>query len=311
LARKPRQQIDWFDDPSLAEVPNPKSSWVAKALRRQRLFRRIIVIDVIVAPLILLLIFGTLFGSSATSASSSAAGTVLDSPLVYQGEVNVQQWLDAKPAPLPGGTLVSYYGQTPAPVPAKPSTDPTTVADYHIVSFVVVAHNVFYKVSIEEQLNGQSASVVSVAPSITPLGSADNASSSTQSPWSGISVNTAPPSTTFSQAVQGWAEAYTSGSPGSLALAVGDPNSSDHYVPLSGVSQVQSNVVYYASLTPTTAIAEVDLTITWAGQTKSPQSANYVYDVLVERPLSAAPVVVAWGPPGSGPSLVPYQNAVK
>jgi hypothetical protein len=33
-------------------------------------------------------------------------------------------------------------------------------------------------------------------------------------------------------------------------------------------------------------------------------------DVLVERASTAAPVVVAWGPSGSGPMLRPYQNAV-
>jgi hypothetical protein len=265
--------------------------------------------DLVVAPLILLMILITILGGTATNSATSASGTVLNSPIVYQGEVNIQQWLASTPPPLPGGTIVSYYGQMPAPTPAKPQLD-STVANYRIASFIVLSHGTFYKVSVEEELNGQNASVVSNAPSIIPLGPTANISSAISSPWSGINPTGDPPNGALAQSIQGWANAFTSGSPASLALAVGDPNSSDHYVPLSGVSQVQSTVLYYAPTSTTTAIAEVNLAIAWSGH-PLPKAANYAFDILIERPLSAAPVVVAWGPPGSGPSLVPYQNAVR
>jgi hypothetical protein len=60
----------------------------------------------------------------------------------------------------------------------------------------------------------------------------------------------------------------------------------------------------------------VTVSLLWKGEkapafgssTSGPQT---TMDLLLERADTAAPVVVAWGPPGSGPGLVPYQNAVR
>ena len=65
---------------------------------------------------------------------------------------------------------------------------------------------------------------------------------------------------------------------------------------------------------------EVNLDITWADQpanrqtgndqsvSANPQGPQTTLDLLVERAHTAAPVVIAWGPPGSGPTLTAHQN---
>jgi len=277
--------------------------------RKQKWFHRIVIADIAVAPLILLLILLSVLGGSKTSTTGVAGSDPLVNPGVYQGEVAIQQWLNSKPSPLPGGHIVSFYKTTSIPVP---STATPPVAKDEIVSYTVLAHSTFYKVSVEAQINGSNASIISdpylsvIAGSTSVPGSSPTISS----PWPGITPSPVPSSGSLQQSVQGWASAFTSGSSSSLALAIGDPNQSDHYAPLHGVSQVASTIEFYAPInkTGTVAIAEVNLAITWNGE-KVTTNSNYTFDVLVERPLSAAPVVVAWGPPGSGPSLTPYQNA--
>jgi hypothetical protein len=309
LARKNAQVIDWFDDPSLREVPNPKSPGVFTLARKQKWFHRAVIADIVVAPLILLLILFSVIGGSKGSTTGATNPNPLINPGVYQGQVAIQQWLNSKPSPLPGGHIVSFYNTVPI---HAPSTATPPVANDEIVNYIVLANGTFYKVSVEAQLTGSSASIISdpylsvTANSTTVPGSTPTISS----PWPGISPTPVPSSGPLQQSVQGWANALTSGSSSSLALSIGDPNQGDHYVPLHGVSQVASTIEFYAptNKTGTKAIAEVNLAITWNGE-KPTTNSNYTFDILIERPLSAAPVVVAWGPPGSGPSLTPYQNA--
>ena len=148
-------------------------------------------------------------------------------------------------------------------------------------------------------------------------------SGATQSgPWPGLVATTSVPPA-VSQTVQSWADAYSSGNPATLALAVGDPDTADHYTPLSGVAAVSATVVEAAQVKGTTGddmAVEVALDITWADQpanrqtgneqsvSVNPQGPQTTLDLLVERAHTAAPVVVAWGPPGSGPTLTAYQN---
>jgi hypothetical protein len=77
-------------------------------------------------------------------------------------------------------------------------------------------------------------------------------------------------------------------------------------------------------LDPTTMAVRVELAITWpsaeptsqtAGPTTPPAeppdaAARVAFDVLVTGADTAAPRVVAWGGPGTGPELTPFRNAV-
>lgn len=152
-------------------------------------------------------------------------------------------------------------------------------------------------------------------------------------PWPGITSTTSV-SGAVQQAINGWLSAYTSGSSSSLSLAVGDTNSSHVYVPLTGIKSATDKVIASAKrvapngplptgknakTTPVSAeIVQVTLNIVWDGETvpttKNNQTTSTApkttMDLLVERSNTAAPVVVAWGPPGTGPELKPYQDAL-
>lgn len=254
--------------------------------------------NVIAGGLALFIVIASVFRSApVTETSSSQTFT----PLYSQGKVALQRWLKQSPQPLPHSTIVSTDG-----------VQGVGNGDY-IVSFLVESGNTLYKASLEINQSGQQYTLLA-NPSVAVSQSVIGAPAPSSSPWPGIAVGTTPPSASFNQAITGWANAFTSGSSSALSLTVGDPNSSVHFTPLSGIAQVVATTVSYAPMNKqnTVGIARVNLAITWDGEpTSSNPVANYTFDVLVDRPLSAAPVVVAWGPPGSGPSLVPYQNAVR
>jgi len=125
-------------------------------------------------------------------------------------------------------------------------------------------------------------------------------------------------------AVQAWAAAYTSGDPAALRLTVGDPDPARGYLPLTGVAAADTTVGPSTVLDPATVAVRVELAITWptaepAGSATaavtSPAeppaaAAKVAFDVLVTGADTAAPRVVAWGGPGTGPELTPFRNAV-
>jgi hypothetical protein len=165
-------------------------------------------------------------------------------------------------------------------------------------------------------------------PSLTIMPATNTSSGwATGAPWSGISSSvtvTAP----VQSAIDGWLAAFTSGSGSQLRLAIGDTSSSVYYVAMSGIASATDTAVAAAtraapnqaptatSTNHSAEIVEVTVSLLWKGEkapafgssTSGPQT---TMDLLLERADTAAPVVVAWGPPGSGPGLVPYQNAVR
>jgi hypothetical protein len=126
-------------------------------------------------------------------------------------------------------------------------------------------------------------------------------------------------------AVEAWAKAFTSGDADSLRLAVADKEATHTYVPLFNVA-AQKVAITYSSFLPDPGadpakavtkgdqmIAQVAFTITWNGAPplKDGESAPAVtYDILVSDAMSASPVVVSWGGPGTGPSLKAHGNAL-
>jgi hypothetical protein len=134
------------------------------------------------------------------------------------------------------------------------------------------------------------------------------------SPWPGLAASTSVP-VPVSSAIGSWLAAYTSGNPQLLLQATGDPSTADAYVPLSGVgsASVAGVVAAAAYGPPGQMVVEAQFYIAWGGQQAGAvagQSVPTTMDLLVERSGTATPVVVAWGPPGSGPGLKPYQDAV-
>ncbi len=269
---------------------------------------------------------GLITSVSNTTPSSTPVATTLTSPGRNVATTAVQAWLNEKPSPLPNASILSWDGATTMkgsgekveldtftlsqPIPDT-ANSPTGQQDY------------YYRATIEIDLNGL---IPIGGPGIQPLkdsGSLSNLSSP-PNPWPTVSGVTSSVPSPVTQAITGWLQAYTSGSPSQLTVAVGDPNSGDHYHPLYGVKSAQFLVVDAApreapnaapannNPNPNAEIVEISLYIHWrhhnAPSVGGQNGPATTVDLLIERANTAAPIVVAWGQPGSGPFLQPYQN---
>jgi hypothetical protein len=290
--KKSNESRSLFEDTAQPlKVPSEKSPAVSKSFNKAKWMRRVVVTDVVLLPVVLLLVLG--LKGAATGTTGLQYPTVSQSS-IYNAKIYLQQLLKSNTSPLPRGHIVDLYGVTPI----------GTKGGYEDVAFVAANGSSVAKLTVE-MVNGQ----IVAGPSVQPVeGSVGLSSNSNLTPWpSVVNLGQAPNTPAFTQAINGWATVFTTGTPSALALAVGDPNSSHHYSPLHGVTAMQSAEVldYYSPPNSSTAYAEVDLTVTERGVSKP---VTLIYDVLIERPDSSAPAVSAWGPPGSGPTLVPYQN---
>lgn len=285
--------------------------------RRARFLRRMIY--VVVFGLVPLLILANLVSltrvrpdTTASSAKTSVGYSVASDAVV--------RWLASDPAPLPGGRLLGWIGQQDIPVVPAPDGQQAAAIKYtttvHTFS-VVDGAGTFYTVSVQIGVDPRGGSAVIAGPSLIPEATPiSDGWANSPSPWPGI-ASVSPETEAITAAVTGWAQAYTTGSPASLRLAVGDPSGANTYLPLAGVMHVETNVVAVGAL-PTgksSAVVRVQLRLTWAGQ-PLPTSGGaktvqpMVLDLLVDRADTAAPIVTAWGPPGTGPTLTRYSNAV-
>lgn len=241
--------------------------------------------------------------------------------------------IDPPPQPKSGGVFSSSGGSS-TPVwkteidtftLVVPAPKPTTGAQVKATTAAV------YQASVAVALDPHGGAVSMGGPSLIREPKTPTSQWFVGGPWSGIQSSTTI-SGPVQQAVNGWLSAYTSGNSSSLSLAIGDTNGSHVYIPLSGVHSATDAVVASAprvapnnpvptsnshKVTASAEIVEVTLDITWDGQSPPPQTfqgtttePQTTMDLLVERANTAAPVVVAWGPPGTGPGLQPYQNAV-
>lgn len=119
------------------------------------------------------------------------------------------------------------------------------------------------------------------------------------------------PHTVLSQIAQ-WAKAYAANDQANLHEYTGD-QSGRTYIGLGGYTVVGAPTV--VSVTPFDANkmpSELPLTIqmTLQSTTNSKIVTEVQYDLLITNLTAAFPNIAAWGPPGSGPSLKPYQNAL-
>jgi len=303
------------------DEPVASSTVERSVARRTRRMRMWVWASVILLPIALLGDIALV--GSRHSTTAKGVGDV-SSPGEATARATLQSWLSETPSPLPDGKILAWEGATPVAVTrlSKQASDAGGAIWHAEIDKFAVAGRAgrVYQVDLEVAIGANGSAVPVGGPSVEP-GPPPIASPASDGPWPGINATASVPST-VAQAITGWADAYTSGSPSSLHLAVGDPNPADHYQPLSGVSSVTATPTWGARIGSPSAdemIVQVDLDIVWDGQQNvsglsgvsgtSGNAPTTTLDLLVERADSAAPVVVAWGPPGSGPTLTPYSNA--
>jgi len=317
---------EWWAD--AVEAPRSGLADANKLGKRQRIYRYYVWGSMLLVPLAVFAVLSSYARSTpvipAPPASQSSAAS---SPGRSAAQTSVNAWLANTPSPLPGGSVLFWDGaRTIAPVippapttgsPAAPEVVPNSPT-IEVDSFVLITtSNRMYTADVQVALDPRGGAKTIAGPSLIPIapGLQDSAAASTVT-WQGLKSES--PSDVVAQAVTAWARAYTSGDSAQIRLAVGDPTPGHAYVPLSGVSSVIPTVTGQAQsgADPSKVIARVQLSITWAGQpaptagTARSQDPSATFDVLLDKANTASPVVVAWGGPGEGPKLAPYQNAV-
>ena len=317
-----------YRDELVPRVGTPAADLIAK---RQRRIRRYVRFSAVALPFVLVLAFFVILVSFHSAPPiTNDSGSASSSPGRTVATLEIQQWLAETPSPLPHATVLSWDGaKDVAPSTGSANGDPTWTAELDSFTLTVPSVNsqTIYDATVEVALKAGGGAVALGGPSlivVPPTGTVSGWDGG--GPWSGLSSSDTV-SGPVQGAINGWLSAYVSGSSSRLRLAVGDVHSDGSYLPLTGVSSAKDTVVAAAtrvapnapvqkkSVSPSAEIVEVNLDIVWNHEKVDPATEGFnggpstTMDLLVERANTVAPVVVAWGPPGTGPSLVPYQNA--
>ena len=332
MARKNKSVTsNWLDEG--VEVPRIQSSANRDRSRKQKWYRRAIWVSVVVLPfsLVMNLLNSAHGGATVVHDSSSKVDTLARATATLA----VQNWLNSTVSPVVGqGQIVSWDGEQTVPMP-KPITDSsgkvTKIApDYttELQEFTVAdALQQTFRVDVQVGVNKEYGATVLAGPSLIPIPQPDTDAFNNlkpASPWPGVSSVSVP--SAVQQAIQVWATAFTSGDSSKLRLAVQDKNSSHTYQTLPNVAHQTTTVVSGGYLFPTekeqvnsagdtssSMVVQVSMQIQWDGQpapTSTTDVPASVYDLLISSANTAAPTVVAWGSPGTGPQLKAYQNAL-
>lgn len=308
--KTPRQKkrpspMDWELTDEL--IPRPGLPSVDKMIRRQRWTRRYVASSAYLLPLVLFISFVSIANSRPAQTSSGSSS--VSSPGRVAATLEMTQWLAEKPSPLPGADIMQWDGATSYPASGKGSWP--MELDTFTLRVGRGASPRLYTATVEVALQSNGATALggpSIAPDVT---NASVGATFTDGPWPGL-VAQNQVSSAVQAAINSWLTAYTSGSASQLRLVVGDSSNDGAYVPLSGVTSASAAVTYAAPTTTSgsSEIVEVNLSLRWSGESGAASGPiPTTLDLLVSRANTAAPVVVAWGPAGTGPSLVPYQNA--
>lgn len=315
---KPVSQI-WAE---AKEIPVADVAPPTAAAKRAKWMRRGVKSSVILMPLVLLALLvavgnrGSTKAAAAAPASSSSQGR-------GAATVVLQQWLAGPPAPLPGGNILSWDGATRnVPPTSKDNTDTTPVFPTERDEFTISdSSGRYYRAEMLVALDPSGGSKVLSGPSLTPIPAARDAGSADEyQAWGSLRSGNVPDA--VSASVQAWATAFTSGQPSALRLSVGDKDPNHAYLPLPDATGATVSVkqgaylgVSAESATSSTMIVRASIVVSYGAPPAAagrdlvaPPAATY--DLLVDGADTAAPVVVAWGGPGSGPGLSAYVNAM-
>ena len=176
---------------------------------------------------------------------------------------------------------------------------------YEIDTFVVATPAALWHLSVEI-IDSTSGPVIGADPSLTPdpTAPAGTAAAITYGPLGGSGPSDLGPGA--SRQVQAWAQAYADGDGATLYRLTGDTRS-DTYPSLQG--WVFDRVTVGASAVKAgVALAQVQVVMHEVNDPS--QSITSAYDLLLGHLGQSLPFVQAWGPAGSGPTLVAYQNAL-
>lgn len=328
----PASTLDLLDETDHSPfVDNPAAPEIARQRRSQQTMRRwfqIVAALVILGFLTVAMKTCTEIAKPPETVDSLDVSSSVGKPVAVDELV---RWLEADPAPVEGGRMVSWDGVEIIPVPEEqdPEDVDPNIPNYatEIHHFTVVdAKGRVYAAFVTVRSNPTLGAVVVAAPSIMPVApSADKGDWGAVTPWYGYSASQAKEPVV--RAVDTWAAAFTGGDPEELRLVVGDGDSTRSYMPLGAASDGKATIIASGlKLTspdggkvedPSMMLVRVEIRASLNGQPTSTYSPSeltgrepIVFDVLVQGADTASPRVVSWGAPGTGPSLEPYSVGI-
>lgn len=322
MKRRPKSGVQSYLTDADA-IPNPNVPGVRRMRRTAKFYRAIIWGIFVYALLASAAIVAVLLPKNTANVMTDANAQI-DAPGKAAAIQAEQDWLAGKPAPLPGGVVLSWDG-------ASKLFQPATLVNGHLTSLpyssyqhkftLADSRGTTYLSTVTVVVDPVNGSIVQGQPSLLPLAPDSTSTAQSIATWPGYKPSTVPSS--INDAVAVWANAMISGSPDALRLAVGDPSKKHSYMPMVGISAVRPSIQDGSYVLPAdasnktttsdTMFARVTLTFTWDGQAAAKDGAtsnSAAYDVLVKRADTASPIVTAWGAPGSGPDLSDYENAL-
>lgn len=236
--------------------------------------------------------------SAATTSTTAAGSTTTTKPAKPKGS---------------GSKSTTTTAPKSTTTTAAPADDTTTTVFDPAGSVGTVwadTYSVEVLVAVDSRGGVEVISAPSMIPTTPPV---DDGWAPTDPSWPGLASANA--SDAVDAVVQRWAEVYVLGSAEDLALATGDPDEEHSYLPLDLADRpdtVTAVAEAAADAGEGRQVVRVSLTFAWDGKDgEDPIEAPRVdMDLLVERADTASPVVVAWGPAGSGGDLEPYANGI-
>lgn len=299
-----RSSNDWDD---LVAVPNPRVAPPQQA-RIKAVAVKILVWAVLVS-------FPILVFALAQTVTSVAPDVNSDEKWQAQKAVAshyMDLWLAGQDTPgrppVPGGRLLLIGTATSLAYDLPAGSQEPDVTSVSVPFTLVDSAGQMWQTDVVVETDTAQNMAVASLPSLIPV--SPNADLQTVL-WPGMSTDSPPEP--VAKAVQAWAEAWASGDPDSLRLAVGDPNPDHWYTPLAGVSQIVTQTVGMTEVDGERLVAaRVQFAVGWAGQSvpEGNREPSFEMDVLVSAADTASPQVVGWGPAGSGPNLSMFGNAI-
>lgn len=331
MARKTRQQkapaaaSPWLEEAE--ELPRADLELVGNTARRVKLGRIVIYGNLVMVPLFAAAGFMALPKLIEKPEPVKVADNLVTSPTKPTAMLAVENWLAQTPSPLPGGRLVSWDG---VEIQATPSltTDPQTNQtlenqglELHTMT-VASGTGAIFTTQVQVGYSPFRGAQLIGKPTLIPRAPDDKSNWPNLVAWPNLAKVTK--TEEIDQAVSAWVNAFTSGNPNTLRLAIGDTGANRSYVPLTQASPSDIQVTDVAAQKsdvktndstqkrPASVVARVSFAVKWQGQAVSSSDtlSRLSYDVLIEKADTAAPVVVAWGGAGSGEELKPYSNAL-
>lgn len=319
MAKKTRADASTSFWDEAVEVPRsglPDAEKIAKSSRRMR---RYAWFSMVANPIMAVALFIT--GVRALTPPEPVAAAVTTDPVTKAvAMAAVGDWLGGTPSPVPGAQLLTWDDFTvlpeAVPEPGQPAATGPQLQSHTLTLRAKSGTLLQVQVLVALARDGQMTAVGN--PSMTPGAPLTDEALASTPVWPGMTTETA--SEPVVKAVDSWASAFAGGDPVALRQAIGDPDSAHSYVPLTGLTSSRVKVTTSAwvmdrsgdaPVRTSNMLVQVTLSLVWPGDPgEEDATPTATYDLLVMGADTAAPRVVAWGGPGTGPLLSAYDNAI-